>query len=140
MVRPSTTIGTSLKVSILTVLALFSGLMTFKDTLADSDKGKILGGFLCSLIYLFTLTAIGNLYSSLSGASKATKWFEALIALLFAEFVASTIHGVCVTTCFLFSVIITYELYKLAAEGDVLQTSVLDSDRFITSKKQKLKK
>jgi hypothetical protein len=76
---------------------------------------------------------IGNLYSVLSGSTKSTKWFEAVVSLIIAEFIAGTIHGVCVTSCFLISIGITYELHKLANEGGEDTT---ESDRFVVSSKR----
>lgn len=56
--RASTSVGTSFVISLLIVGALFSALMAYRDELASSDHGRLLGGFLSSLIYLFTLTVI----------------------------------------------------------------------------------
>lgn len=82
---------------------------------------------------------IGNLYGILTGSSKTTRWFEAIVALIFAEFVASTVHGVCVTSCFLLCIGITYELNKLANEGG--EETGVETDRFVTStKRSKVKK
>ncbi|KAG2382246.1 hypothetical protein C9374_005448 [Naegleria lovaniensis] len=107
----------------------FFGLIFFKETLLSSDKGKVFVGFLCSLIYMFILTAYGNLKSNI-------KWYDMALCLIPAEIFASTLHGVCVTTCFLFSMAISYEMYKVAqhvyggeAESSVPVSSPFDKKR-----------
>ncbi|EFC40038.1 predicted protein [Naegleria gruberi] len=85
----------------------FFGLNFFKDTLLSSEKGKVFTGFMCSIIYMLLLTAYGNIKSNI-------KWFDMLLCLFPAEIIASSFHGVCVTTCFLFSMVISFELHKVA--------------------------
>ncbi|KAL9641810.1 hypothetical protein ABK040_011795 [Willaertia magna] len=46
--------------------------------------------------------------------SKSSGWFDVIICLIISEIIASTFHGVCITTCFLFSIVITYELFQLS--------------------------
>lgn len=54
--------------SILTVL-LFSGMQMYKVWLGSSQLGTVLGGWVGSLLFMCTLTAVGNLESTLFGKS-----------------------------------------------------------------------
>jgi len=50
---------------------------------------------------------IGNLV-------KETKWIEVVICLAIALIAAATVHRVCVTTCFVFSMIILYYMNTMS--------------------------
>jgi len=78
------------------LLTLFE-LEVFSGYLASTPQLTILGGFISSLLFLFLLLLIGNL-------EKETSWMEVISSLLVAMFFAGTVHRVCVTTCFLFSI------------------------------------
>eukprot|EP00700_Malawimonas_jakobiformis_P001304 EC721019.1.p2 GENE.EC721019.1~~EC721019.1.p2 ORF type:complete len:119 (+),score=12.60 EC721019.1:34-390(+) len=87
-------LSTAIAVVLLSVIQLLSPI------LASSEKLTIVGGFLCALLFLFILFAIGN-FENLVGLP--TRWPEVAMSLLIATIVASTVHRVCVTTCVLFS-------------------------------------
>jgi len=73
-----------------------SGIRLSATVLASTEKLTILGGFVCSLLFFFALTAVGSL-------ERETKWAEVIVCLLVSLVVAATVHPVCITTCFLFS-------------------------------------
>lgn len=61
--------GVSFVLSSILVVLLFSGMQMYKVWLSSSQLGTILGGLLGSLLFMCTLTAVGNLESSLFGKS-----------------------------------------------------------------------
>eukprot|EP00163_Fabomonas_tropica_P028004 TRINITY_DN5574_c0_g8_i1.p1 TRINITY_DN5574_c0_g8~~TRINITY_DN5574_c0_g8_i1.p1 ORF type:complete len:102 (+),score=30.38 TRINITY_DN5574_c0_g8_i1:233-538(+) len=85
----------------------FSGITLFAEELAASRGATIVGGFLCSILYIFLLTAVTSLKDAAFGSS-THGWTEVLGALLISSTVASSVHRVCVTTGILFSLGHTY--------------------------------
>lgn len=83
----------------------------YKQKLASSELYTILGGFISSLLFLLALTFIGNWQESLNSR---TGWGAVLLAEIIAAVAASAVHRVCVTTCFLFSIGVLYEVNKLS--------------------------
>lgn len=83
----------------------------YRGKLASSELFTILGGFISSLLFLFSFVFIGNFQES-SGIK--TGWGAVILAEVVALLVASTVHRVCVTTCFLFSVGLLYEVNTLS--------------------------
>lgn len=74
-----------------------------------SQINHLIGGYFGSLLFLFTFAAIGNLEAYSFGKSFQPKMFpEVTICLLVALMTTATIHRVCLTTCFLFSIITLY--------------------------------
>jgi len=71
----------------------------------------IVGGFLNAVLFLSLLTFIGNVEEAIK---VKTSWIEVAIALVLACGNAATIHSVCITTCFLFSCGILYEMNKIS--------------------------
>eukprot|EP01102_Stenamoeba_stenopodia_P012652 TRINITY_DN4020_c0_g1_i1.p1 TRINITY_DN4020_c0_g1~~TRINITY_DN4020_c0_g1_i1.p1 ORF type:complete len:114 (+),score=19.70 TRINITY_DN4020_c0_g1_i1:90-431(+) len=89
--------------SFLLFLLTASALQLFSKQLASSPQLTIVGGFISSLLFFFSLITVGSL-------EKETKWLEVISCLIVALVFASTVHRVCVTTCFLFSLGLLYYL------------------------------
>ncbi|KAK6939918.1 Keratinocyte-associated protein 2 [Dillenia turbinata] len=127
--------------SMLSSFLLFSVILSlqemYRTKLATSELLTILGGFSSSLIFLVLLTFIGNFQETCGiktgwGAGEFSlllsfSFFEfkvklpvlfMLVVVILAEAVAliaaGTVHRVCITTCFLFSVGLLYEINKLS--------------------------
>ncbi|MCO5595823.1 hypothetical protein L7F22_049874 [Adiantum nelumboides] len=87
----------------------------YKEKLASSEVFTILGGFISSLLFLLALTFIGiNWQETLN--NKTRHWRAVFLLAVIAMIVASAVHRVCVTTCFIISIGILYEVYKLSAK------------------------
>ncbi|KAG8182707.1 hypothetical protein JTE90_026161 [Oedothorax gibbosus] len=94
---------------------LFAGMQVYRWQLASTQLMTVLGGFLGSNLFVFALTAIGNLEAIVFGKGFHTKLFpEVLISILVAVFACGLIHRVCITTCFLFSVVALYYMNKIS--------------------------
>eukprot|EP01112_Ceratiomyxa_fruticulosa_P016439 TRINITY_DN4968_c0_g1_i1.p1 TRINITY_DN4968_c0_g1~~TRINITY_DN4968_c0_g1_i1.p1 ORF type:complete len:126 (-),score=27.87 TRINITY_DN4968_c0_g1_i1:97-474(-) len=87
---------TTITISFVLLTLTIAAIRLFREKLASTPQFTILGGFLSSLVFFFGIIALGNFRREL-------KWLETIVSLVVAEIAAVTIHGVCVTTCFLFS-------------------------------------
>eukprot|EP01090_Pellita_catalonica_P015378 TRINITY_DN4161_c0_g1_i1.p1 TRINITY_DN4161_c0_g1~~TRINITY_DN4161_c0_g1_i1.p1 ORF type:complete len:132 (+),score=17.15 TRINITY_DN4161_c0_g1_i1:58-453(+) len=94
-------------VSGLLFLLTLSSLRVWSDFFSSTEQLTILGGFISSLLFFFGLMTLGNL-------ERETKWIEVMLCLFIALGFAATVHRVCVTTCFLFSVVILFYMYKMS--------------------------
>ncbi|WZZ04352.1 hypothetical protein YC2023_090273 [Brassica napus] len=103
--------GRSMLGSMLLFTVVLSLQEVYRGKLASSELFTILGGFTSSLLFLFSLTFIGNLQES-SGTKSS--WGAVVIAEIIALVAASTVHRVCITTCFLFSAGLLYEMHKIS--------------------------
>ncbi|XP_010931433.1 uncharacterized protein [Elaeis guineensis] len=103
--------GRSMLYSLLLFAIIISLLEMYREKLASSELLTIFGGFISSLLFLVMLTFIGN-YQESSGMK--TGWGAVVLAEIVALIAASTVHRVCVTTCFLFSAGLLYEVTKLS--------------------------
>ncbi|KAF5294863.1 hypothetical protein FQA39_LY00347 [Lamprigera yunnana] len=105
--------GASLLLSSISALFLFSGMQMYLSWLVATHLRTILGGYLGSLLFIFLLTAVGNLESALFGKSFQMKVFpEVVFCMLMAVFSSALVHRVCATTCFLFSIIQLHYINK----------------------------
>eukprot|EP01116_Phalansterium_solitarium_P025028 TRINITY_DN9382_c0_g1_i1.p1 TRINITY_DN9382_c0_g1~~TRINITY_DN9382_c0_g1_i1.p1 ORF type:complete len:126 (-),score=28.05 TRINITY_DN9382_c0_g1_i1:162-539(-) len=80
-------------------LVTLSALQIWAPKLASTPQLTILGGFVSSLLFFFGVIFIGNL-------QQETKWVEVVLSLVVAEIAAASVHRVCATTCFIFSLIL----------------------------------
>jgi len=109
--RSMTGTGNSMLYSFLLFVITLSLQQMHKERLASTELYTILGGFVSSLLFLLVLTFIGNFQESVGGR---TGWGAVFLAEFIALVAASTVHRVCITTCFLFSVGLLYEVNKIS--------------------------
>ncbi|KAI5654712.1 hypothetical protein M9H77_31899 [Catharanthus roseus] len=117
--------GSSMLYSFFLFIAILSVQEMYRGKLASSELFTILGGFSSSLIFLVLLTFIGN-YQETCGVR--TGWGAVIFAEAVALIAASTVHRVCITTCFLFSAALLYEVNKLS--GSMLTKVESKSKKF----------
>mmetsp|Transcript_32490 Transcript_32490/g.52633 ORF Transcript_32490/g.52633 Transcript_32490/m.52633 type:complete len:121 (+) Transcript_32490:66-428(+) len=108
--------GSSLLLSSLLYAITLSGLQICAKDLASSKGLTILGGFISSLLFLFSLIAINSFEALAFHDSFKSKWPEVIFALVAAVLAASTVHGVCATTCVLFSGALLYLTYRVSEQ------------------------
>ncbi|KAG5019092.1 hypothetical protein AAZX31_06G111700 [Glycine max] len=110
--------GSSMLYSFLLFTVILSLQEMYRGKLASSELYTILGGFVSSILFLVLLTFIGNLQETIGAR---TGWGAVIVAEAVALIAASTVHRVCITTCFLFSAALLYEVNKIS--GSALSTS-----------------
>ncbi|KAK1398527.1 Dolichyl-diphosphooligosaccharide--protein glycosyltransferase subunit KCP2 [Heracleum sosnowskyi] len=103
--------GSSMLSSLLLFTVILSLQQMYKAKLASTELFTIFGGFTSSLLFLMLLTFIGN-YQESSGVK--TGWGAVILSELVALIAAGTVHRVCITTCFLFSAGLLYEVNKIS--------------------------
>ncbi|XP_057446979.1 uncharacterized protein LOC130738827 [Lotus japonicus] len=106
--------GSSMLYSFLLFTVILSLQEMYRGKLASSELYTILGGFTSSLLFLVLLTFIGNFQET---TGTRTGWGAVIIAELVALIAAGTVHRVCITTCFLFSAVLLYEVNKLSSSA-----------------------
>jgi len=122
-------------VSLILSVGVFSGMQFYRHQLASSGPLTILGGGLGSVLFLFILTAVGNLELSVFGKGYQTSLFPEIVTCLVLAMIASgRVHGVCITTCFLFSLVTLYYMNRISqktygAGANVVNTSVASSHK-----------
>ena len=108
----SATFVVSLVFSVLT----FSTMQILKPHLIASQPMTIVGGFIGSFMFIFLLTAVANLEKTVFGKQFQAKWLEVVLALGGSMFASASVHRVCATTCFLFSLGMLYSLNKMSTD------------------------
>ncbi|PAA93732.1 hypothetical protein BOX15_Mlig028093g1, partial [Macrostomum lignano] len=96
-------------------LLLFAGMQLFKAQLADSKLGTILGGGLGSLLFILLLTAVNNFENAFIQRGFQSQLFPEVVGSLVLACIASgMVHRVCITTCFIFSLVALYYVNSLS--------------------------
>ncbi len=101
----------------------FCAMMVLKPTLSATQLGTVGGGAMGSLVFLFLLTAVGNLEKTLLGRHFAARWAEVAFCMLVSAAMSATVHRVCATTCIVFSLLLLHGLHRLSQEvyeGDAI--------------------
>ncbi|XP_014220463.1 keratinocyte-associated protein 2 [Trichogramma pretiosum] len=107
----------SLVLSSIVTLLLFSGMQIYKPWLISTKLHVVIAGYIGSMVFLFSLTALGNLETILFGRSFQVKFIpEVFTALVFALISAGLVHRVATTVCFFFSMMTLYFLNRISQE------------------------
>ncbi|CAB3383386.1 Hypothetical predicted protein [Cloeon dipterum] len=115
--------GTSFALASILSILLFSGMQMYKHWLASTQVQTIFGGYLGSVLFILSLTAVGNLETVLFGKDFQTKLPEVLFCLVGAVFAAGTIHRVCTTTCIIFSLVSLYFVNNISQKTYSITTT-----------------
>ncbi|XP_041975261.1 keratinocyte-associated protein 2 [Aricia agestis] len=106
--------ATSFVLSSILTLLIFSGMQMYKPILVSSPATIILGGYLGSLLFMFIVTAVGNLEATLFGKNFQLKLPEIILSMAISLIAAGMVHRICFTTCLIFSLITIYYMNKLS--------------------------
>ncbi|XP_013194704.1 protein KRTCAP2 homolog [Amyelois transitella] len=106
--------GTSFVLSSILALLIFSLMQLYKPILVRSPITIIFGGYLGSLMFMFFITAVGNLETALFGKNFQLKLPEIVISMAVSLIAAGMVHRICFTTCLIFSIITIYYMNKLS--------------------------
>ncbi|XP_059045981.1 protein KRTCAP2 homolog [Achroia grisella] len=106
--------ATSFVLSSILALLIFSGMQMYKPFLIKSPITIIFGGYLGSVMFMFFVTAVGNLEATLFGKNFQLKLTEIVLSMAVALVAAGMVHRVCFTTCLIFSIITIYYMNKLS--------------------------
>lgn len=108
--------GSSFPVACILAILTFSGMQMAKPLLVSSQLMTILGGFAGSILFVFILTAVGNLEQIIFGKGFQTKLLETVLSMAMAMTAAGSVHRVSATTCFLFSLLMVYSMHKISQQ------------------------
>ncbi|XP_028035131.1 protein KRTCAP2 homolog [Bombyx mandarina] len=106
--------ATSFVLSSILTLLIFSGMQMYKPQLILSPMTIIFGGYLGSLMFMFFVTAVGNLETILFGKAFQLKLPEVVLSMGISLIAAGMVHRICFTTCPIFCVITIYYMNKLS--------------------------
>ncbi|XP_045494690.1 protein KRTCAP2 homolog [Colias croceus] len=106
--------ATSFVLSSILTLLIFSGMQMYKPILVKSPITIIFGGYLGSLMFMFFVTAVGNLEATLFGKNFQLKLPEIVLSMAISLIAAGMVHRICFTTCLIFSLMTIYYMNKLS--------------------------
>ncbi|XP_038208420.1 protein KRTCAP2 homolog isoform X2 [Zerene cesonia] len=106
--------ATSFVLSSILTLLIFSGMQMYKPILVKSPITIIFGGYLGSLMFMFFVTAVGNLEATLFGKNFQLKLPEIILSMAISLIAAGMVHRICFTTCLIFSLMTIYYMNKLS--------------------------
>ncbi|KAG6452361.1 protein KRTCAP2 homolog [Manduca sexta] len=106
--------ATSFVLSSILTLLIFSGMQMYKPLLVKSPITIIFGGYLGSVMFMFFVTAVGNLEATLFGKNFQLKLPEIVLSMAVSLIAAGMVHRICFTTCLIFSIITIYYMNKLS--------------------------
>ncbi|XP_050419867.1 protein KRTCAP2 homolog [Adelges cooleyi] len=126
--------GMSFLISTLLALSLFSVMQLNSKWLISSSAHVIGTGFLGSVLFTLSLTAVSNLMTILLGDGYQASLFpEISLSLLFTFITCASIHRVCATTSLLFSLFALYNIYNISQKtynsSSLLKTTVVQSKK-----------
>ncbi|XP_064474898.1 protein KRTCAP2 homolog [Ornithodoros turicata] len=109
--------GASGVLSLCLFCLLFAAMQIYRTQLTSSQPMTIVGGFLGSILFILILTFTGNVQKKLFGHAVQTKLFPEVVGcMVLAMTAAGMVHRVCVTTCFIFSLLALYYLSKISVK------------------------
>ncbi|XP_026758808.1 protein KRTCAP2 homolog [Galleria mellonella] len=106
--------ATSFILSSILALLIFSGMQMYKPLIVKSPLTIIFGGYLGSVMFMFFVTAVGNLEATLFGKNFQLKLPEIILSMAVALVASGMVHRICFTTCLIFSIITIYYMNKLS--------------------------
>ncbi|XP_050361786.1 protein KRTCAP2 homolog [Nymphalis io] len=106
--------ATSFIISSILTLLIFSGMQMYKPILIRSPITIIFGGYLGSVMFMFFVTAIGNLEATMFGKNFQLKLPEIVLSMIISLIASGMVHRICFTTCLIFSLITIYYMNKLS--------------------------
>ena len=101
--------------TVLSVLT-FSTMQILKPAIASTPVMTVVGGLIGALLFLFLLTAVGNLEKCVFGSGFASKWVEVSACLAIAVAASGSVHRVSATCCVLFSSVVLWGMVQLTNE------------------------
>uniref|UniRef100_A0A0M3HQC3 Dolichyl-diphosphooligosaccharide--protein glycosyltransferase subunit KCP2 n=1 Tax=Ascaris lumbricoides TaxID=6252 RepID=A0A0M3HQC3_ASCLU len=101
-------------ISSLFVVMILGGVQLMKAELAATRPGTLIAGILCSVIFVFVLTAVSNMQMASVGDGARAGLLEVVICMLLAMIAAATVHRVSVTVCLLLCIFFAFILSNVA--------------------------
>ncbi|CAI5515863.1 unnamed protein product [Closterium sp. Naga37s-1] len=109
--RKLTSPQTSALYAVILFLIVLSLQQVNRATLASSKPLTIVGGFVSALLFLLALTFFSNMQEAMGARSG---WGVVFLSLFIATVAAASVHGVCATTCILFSAGLLFEVQRVS--------------------------
>ncbi|XP_055847544.1 protein KRTCAP2 homolog [Episyrphus balteatus] len=105
----------SFVVSSILVVVLLATLRFYNPWFNASPQNTIVGGFIGSWLFIFTLTSVSNIEMIAFGSNFQAKFIPEIAFCLITSVIAcGVVHRVCATTCILFSIVGLFFLNKIS--------------------------